>query len=225
MKLHQISQMLDLSAVRAESTHTQIQAAAHLARAYQCIAVFALPAHTVYLHQQLQGSAVLTGGVVGFPGGAETTDTKVFTAQHLLASGCQELDMVNNIAWLKANNKAAYLDDVRTVVEVAQKIPVKVILECHWLTTSEIIRACEWATEAGAKWVKSSTGWAPGGATLEDITLMRQSVGLQCGVKAAGGIKNLDTLLELYHCGARRFGVGVASAQKILTEAQQALDE
>lgn len=124
--------------------------------------------------------------------------------------------MVNNIAWLKAGNKKLYIQDVRSVVEASGGRPVKVILECHWLTEAEIVRACEWCVEAGAAWVKTGTGWAPTGATLENVALMKLTVGDRCHVKAAGGVRDLETLLAMYERGVRRFGIGVKTAQAIL---------
>ena len=124
--------------------------------------------------------------------------------------------MVNNVAWLKANNKQAYMNDVRSVVGAAGGKPVKVILECHWLTSDEIVRACEWCVEAGASWVKTGTGWAPTGATLENVALMKQTVGDRCQVKAAGGVKDLQILLAMHERGVRRFGIGVRTARAIL---------
>ena len=160
------------------------------------------------------------GATHGCPpkGGAETSRIKAETARELIGFGCDEIDMVNNIAWLKAGDKAAYVDDVAGVVAAADGRPVKVILECHWLTDEEIARACDWCAEAGAAWVKTGTGWAPTGATVERIALMAKSVAGRCQVKAAGGIRSLATLQALYDAGARRFGVGVNSARQILAE-------
>ena len=216
MTTQEIAKLMDISAVRADSTIQEIRESAELAKQYGCICVFALPAHTPYLIDQLGGSSVFAGGAVGFPGGAETTATKVATVKEVVAMGCQEVDMVNNVAWLKANNKQAYLNDVRSVVAAAGGKPVKVILECHWLTIDEIVRACEWCVEAGASWVKTGTGWAPTGATLENVALMKQTVGDRCQVKAAGGVKDLQTLLAMHERGVRRFGIGVRTARAIL---------
>lgn len=216
MTTQEIAKLMDISAVRADSTIQEIRESAELAKQYGCICVFALPAHTPYLIDQLGGSSVFAGGAVGFPGGAETTATKVATVKEVVAMGCQEVDMVNNVAWLKANNKQAYMNDVRSVVAAAGGKPVKVILECHWLTIDEIVRACEWCVEAGASWVKTGTGWAPTGATLENVTLMKQTVGERCRVKAAGGVKDLQTLLAMHERGVRRFGIGVRTARAIL---------
>ena len=219
MTAKEIAQMIDVSAVRAESTLEEVRQAAELAKAYGCIAVFALPAHTPYLLEQLAGSAVFAGGVVGFPGGGKTTLIKEATARELVNMGCREIDMVNTIGWLKAGRKDLYTEDVRAVVQAAAGRPVKVILECHWLTAEEIGRACDWCAEAGAAWVKTGTGWAPTGATLENVTLMKRTVGERCGVKAAGGVRDLDTLLAMYERGVRRFGVGGRTAQTILEAA------
>ncbi len=218
MKTSEITHMIDVSAVRAEATLEDIQRSAEVAVRHGCICVFALPAHTPYLHNLLAESSTLTGGVVGFPGGSETTATKSATAAELIRMGCDELDMVNNIGWLKAGNKQAYVEDIQAVVEAADNRPVKVILECHWLTDDEIIRACQWSVEAGAYWVKTGTGWAPTGATLENIALMKRVVEENCQVKAAGGVRDLQTLLAMHERGVRRFGIGVNTVEAILDE-------
>jgi deoxyribose-phosphate aldolase len=224
MTRQEIAKLMDISAVRADSTMEEIKESAELAKQYGCICVFALPAHTPYLISQLGGSTVFAGGAVGFPGGAETTATKVTIAKEMVSMGCREIDMVNNIAWLKANNKEAYMNDVRSVIQASAGLPVKVILECHWLTSEEIVRACEWCVEAGASWVKTGTGWAPTGATLENVTLMKQTVGDRCQVKAAGGVKDLETLIAMYERGVRRFGIGVRTARAILEGAPTSSD-
>jgi deoxyribose-phosphate aldolase len=163
----------------------------------------------------------MAGGTCGFPGGAETSAVKSAIAAELVGMGCGEIDMVHNIAWLKAGDREAYLRDVRAVVTASAGRPVKVILECHWLTDEEIVRACEWCVEAGAAWVKTGTGWAPSGATLENVSLMKRTVGDRCRVKAAGGVRDLDTLLAMFDRGVRRFGIGFKTAQGILDEAQR----
>ncbi len=219
MTPREIAALIDVSAVRADSTLDDVRASAEMAMQYGCICVFALPAHTPYLIELLAGSPTFAGGVVGFPGGAETTATKAATAAELVAMGCQEIDMVNNIAWLKAGDQARYINDIRTVVEASGGKPVKVILESHWLSADEIVRACEWCVEAGASWVKTGTGWPPTGATLENTALMKRTVGGRCQVKAAGGVRDLETLLAMYAAGVRRFGIGVKTAAAILDEA------
>ena len=221
MTAEAIARMMDVSAVQAQSTLADIDACCELASECGCAAVFCLPAHVPYLRARLdaRGLKVPMASVAGFPGGAETSRIKAETARELVELGCDEVDMVNNIAWLKANEKAAYMDDVAGVAAAAGGRPVKVILECHWLTDEEIDRACGWCAEAGAAWVKTGTGWAPTGATVARIARMHHAVAGRCQVKAAGGIRSLATLQELYDAGARRFGVGVKSARDILAEA------
>ncbi|MBQ4199584.1 MAG: deoxyribose-phosphate aldolase [Kiritimatiellae bacterium] len=222
MTKNEIAKMMDISAVQAQNTLADIDLCCELAAEHGCAAVFCLPAHVPYLRSKLDsmGLKVPMASVSGFPGGSETSRIKAATAKELVELGCDEVDMVNNVTWLKAGDKAAYVDDVAGVVSAAGGRPVKVILECHWLTEEEMERACEWCVEAGAAWVKTGTGWAPTGATPERIALMHRVVAGRCQVKAAGGIRSLATLQALYDAGARRFGLGVKSARAILAEAE-----
>ena len=220
MTAKEIAAMMDISAVQAQSTREDIVNVCSLAREFGVAAVFCLPAHVPYMRECLgEGTGVKLASVSGFPGGAEATRIKAETARELVGFGCDEVDMVNNLAWLKAGDKASYVGDVQAVVAAAAGRPVKVILECHWLTDEEIARACEWCAEAGASWVKTGTGWAPTGATVERCALMKRTVGERCGVKAAGGVRTLETLLSMYEVGVRRFGIGVKTARNILDEA------
>ncbi len=223
MDAREIASMMDVSAVQAQSTLGDIDAVVDMALEFKVAAVFCLPAHVPYMRARLgSGSGVRLASVSGFPGGAETTRIKAETAKELVSLGCDEVDMVNNIAWLKAGDEAAYKADVAAVVEAAAGRPVKVILECHWLTDEEIMRGARWCADAGASWVKTGTGWAPTGATPERCALMKSAVGDRCGVKAAGGVRTLETLLAIYNAGARRFGIGVKTARGILEEASRA---
>ena len=182
MTVEEIAKMMDISAVQAQSTREDIDACCDMAREFGVAAVFCLPAHVPYMKRKLgAGTGVKVASVSGFPGGAETTHVKAETAR----LGCDEVDMVNNIAWLKAGDRAEYVNDVASVVDAAAGRPVKVILECHWLTDEEIVRACNWCADAGASWVKTGTGWAPTGATLERVTLMKRKLGAGTGVKVA----------------------------------------
>lgn len=219
MKLDEIAKMMDVSAVQAQSTLGDIDETCAMAKEFGVAAVFCLPAHVPYMRERLgTGSGVKLASVSGFPGGAESTYIKSETAKELVGLGCDEVDMVNNVAWLKAGDEKAYKADVAAVVAAAGGRPVKVILECHWLTDDEIVRGARWCADAGASWVKTGTGWAPTGATVERCALMKQAVGDRCGVKAAGGVRTLETLLAMYEVGTRRFGIGVKTARKILDE-------
>ncbi|MHC4251281.1 MAG: deoxyribose-phosphate aldolase [Planctomycetota bacterium] len=213
----EIARMIDLSCVRADSTEGEMREAVALAVKHVCAAVFALPAHTPLVAELLSGRPdVVTGGVVGFPDGGATTSGKVAEAEELLRMGCGELDMVIDIAWLKAGRHELLLRDIASVVGAADGAPVKIILECHYLTDEEIVTACRTGVEAGVAFVKTGTGWAPTGATRENVALMKRTVGDRCGIKAAGGVRDLETLLALHELGATRFGIGVRTARDIL---------
>jgi deoxyribose-phosphate aldolase len=157
-------------------------------------------------------------GAVGFPSGGNTTATKVAEASELLEMGCSELDMVINIGLLRSGGYQRVLDDIRGVVEGAGGVPVKVILECHYLSDDQIRKGCELCIEAGASFVKTSTGWAATGATFENVALIKSCVGDALAIKAAGGIRSLDTVVEMYRLGVRRFGIGLDSAIRIFGE-------
>ncbi|HRR34582.1 MAG TPA: deoxyribose-phosphate aldolase [Kiritimatiellia bacterium] len=217
MTVKEIAGMMDISAVQAQSTLEDIDNVCALAREFCAAAVFCLQAHVPYMRERLgTETGVKLASVCGFPSGAESTHIKVETTKELVGLGCDEIDMVNNIAWLKAGDEKAYKHDIESVVAAAAGRPVKVILECHWLTEEEILRGTRWCAEAGASWVKTSTGWAPTGATVERCALIKRAVGNRCGVKAAGGVRTLEMLLAMQAAGTRRFGIGVRTARAIL---------
>ena len=169
MDINKIARMIDLSCVQANSSIEEMKEVAEFAIKYNCICTFALPAHTPLLVDLLKDHPqILVGGVVGFPDGGATTNGKVAEAKELIEMGVNELDMVINIAWLKNGQYDLVLNDIQSVAEAAGDIPLKVILECHHLTNEEIIKACRICVEAGAAFVKTGTGWAPTGATLEN---------------------------------------------------------
>lgn len=214
----EIAQMMDLSCVQADSTLEEIQEAIATAKEFNCICVFALPSHTPILVEGLKDRPdILVGGPVGFPDGGATTASKVQETEELIKMGVNELDMVVNIGWLKAGEYKRVENDISSVIKAAGNLPVKVILECHYLSDEEIVKACQICVECGVEFVKTGTGWAPTGATLENVKLIAETVGDQCKVKAAGGVRDRETLLAMYKLGATRFGVGVRTAKTILT--------
>jgi deoxyribose-phosphate aldolase len=220
----QLAQMMDFSAVRAESDFSDIKRMADTARVHRPVAVFALPAWTPVLRDMLKDLPdIAIGGVVGFPSGGDTTESKVFQAQSLLAMGCLELDMVINIGKLRSDLFEEVEQDIRSVVQAADDKPVKVIFECGHLSDDQIREACQLSARAGARFVKTGTGWADSSNIAHAISLMHACVGDRLGVKAAGGIRDLETLVDLYERGARRFGVGVDSAIKILQQCDATL--
>lgn len=160
--------------------------------------------------QRLAGTATAVCSVVGFPLGYTNTESKAEEAGHLVALGCDEVDMVLNIAALLEGDDRFVRDDiaavVRTVAQASSEAIVKVILETGYLEPAAIERACTLAVDAGAHFVKTSTGFGPRGASLDDVRIMRAAVGPDVGVKAAGGIRDLETALEMLEAGASRLG-------------------
>lgn len=214
-----IARMMDLSAVQAENDAQYIRQMVEKAKEYRCIAVYPLPAWIPFTRDSLgPDSGILLGGPVGFPSGGHTTAMKVAEARELIEMGCGELDMVLNIGQLRSGLNQDVYKDIRAVVEAADPVPVKVIMECHHLTRDEILTACDVSMKAEAAWVKTGTGWPPTGATVERVRLIKQHVGDAIQVKAAGGVRDLETLTALYEAGARRFGVGLNSALKIFKQ-------
>jgi deoxyribose-phosphate aldolase len=219
LAVRDLARMVDLTAVRAEDDETLVRALSKAAREYQPMCVCALPGHTPLLRDLLADEPdIHIVGAVGFPSGGNTTAVKLAEAQELLGMGCSELDMVINIGLLRSGSHQRVLDDIRSVVDVAGNAPVKVILECHYLSDDQIRVGCELCIQAGASFVKTSTGWAPSSATLENVALIKSCVGDAIAIKAAGGIRSLDTVMEMYRLGARRFGIGLSSAIQIFEE-------
>ena len=206
MKVSNFTKLFDHSIVRPEATRAEVLAAAETARRLKTATLTVQPHYIRLGLAQLQGSGVLLGTVVGFPHGNETPAMKEFQARTVMDLGAQEIDMVMNIPALKNGEQALFLEDIERVVQAAQGAKVKVILENIYLTQEEKWRACQWIAQAGADFVKTSTAYADGGTTLDDVQLMYAAVAGQCQVKAAGGIRKIDELLEYLQAGARRFG-------------------
>lgn len=217
--LHEVAGMIDLSAVHADIMEAEVRAAVEMAKKYRCYCVTTLPCYTPLVKELLADApAIRVSGNVAFPSGASSSAIKVAEARELIEMGCDELDMVINIGLLRSGQTRRVLDDIRGVVDVAGRAPVKVILECHYLTDDEIRAGCDLCIQAGAAYVKTGTGWAATGATLENIALIKAHVGDAIGIKASGGIRGLETLREMYRRGARRFGIGVRTAPPIFQQ-------
>ncbi|MDH7486189.1 MAG: deoxyribose-phosphate aldolase [Anaerolineae bacterium] len=207
LTLEQLAKTIDHSLLKPELTGQEVIEGCELARRYHVASVCVKPCHVPLARRLLEGSDVKVGTVVGFPHGSSTTETKAFEARQAVANGAQELDMVINIGALRSGQDDLVRDDIRAVVDAAgDRAIVKVILENHYLTDEEKVRACRLAEEAGAHYVKTSTGFAPTGATIEDLKLMRASVSPRMGVKAAHGVRSLDAALEVIAVGATRIG-------------------
>ncbi len=215
-----IAKYIDHTLLKPDATPQEIEKLCKEAREYGFAAVCVNPPFVKQCDDLLRGSDVAIAVVVGFPLGAHTTATKVFETEQAIVDGATEIDMVLNIGELKAKRDAYVREDIRAVVNAAHRggAIVKVIIEAALLTDEEKVRACEMAKEAGADFVKTSTGFGPGGATAHDVALMRATVGPNLGVKAAGGVKNLQQAQELIAAGATR--IGASAGVKIVQEAR-----
>lgn len=221
MKLtsYDIARMIELSAVQARDDEDRIRSLAEKARRYRCIIATTLPGFTPNLKELLEDVPdVGVGGNVGFPSGGVSRSIKVAEAKELIRMGCGELDMVIHIGMLRSGRHQYVEDEIKSVVDAAGKVPVKVILECHYLSDDEIRRGCELCVKAGAAFIKTGTGWAPTGASLENIALIKSCVGDAISIKASGGIRDLETVVEMYRRGARRFGIGLGWEAKIFEQ-------
>ncbi len=219
LSVYDLARMMDLSAVRTDVAYEEIENLAAQARRYRTICAFVMPCYAFDMKRLLEDMPdVGTGSVVGFPSGATATTVKAAEAHDLVNQGVDEIDMVINVGWLKSGRYDDVREDIRAVVAAAQGRPVKTILECHYLTVDEMRIGAELAVEAGVAFVKTGTGWAPTGATLENVQLLKSVVGNRAGVKAAGGVRDLDTVVEMIRRGVTRFGVSAESGVKILEE-------
>lgn len=215
-----IASLIDHTLLKPEATPEQIAQLCSEAREYRFAAVCVNPVYVKLAWDLLKGSPVKVCSVVGFPLGATMPEAKAFEARQAIRDGASEIDMVIHIGALKAGDDDLVERDIATVVEAchAGGAICKVILETCYLTDDEKIRGCILAKRAGADFVKTSTGFGPGGATPEDVALMRRTVGPEMGVKAAGGIRTLETLQRMVAAGANR--IGASASVKIMQEAQ-----
>lgn len=210
----QLAKTIDHSLLRPELTRDDVIAGCRLAHAYHTATVCVKPCHVRLAAGQLKESDVLVSTVVGFPHGSSTTAVKVAEALQAINDGAQELDMVLNIGELRSGSYDFVRGDIKAVCDAAhaRDVKVKVILENAYLTNEQKVIACTLCEEAGADWVKTSTGFAPSGAALEDLRLMRSSVGPSVQVKAAGGVRTLDALLAVIDAGCTRCGATATAA-------------
>jgi deoxyribose-phosphate aldolase len=209
-----IAKMIDHSLLRPELTREDVIRGCQIARKYDTASVCCIPSDVALCRSELKGCDVKVAAVVAFPHGNSTTATKVFEAERAIADGAQELDMVLHIGRLIGGDLEYVRADVRAVVAVAHRsgVLVKVILENCYLTDDQKRAGCKLCEEAGADWVKTSTGFAKGGATLEDLMLMRKAVSSRVQVKAAGGVRDLDMALKVREVGCSRFGATATEA-------------
>jgi deoxyribose-phosphate aldolase len=217
-----IAHMIDHTLLKPEATEDQIAQVCYEAKKFNFVAVCINPNWVALCRQLLRGSNVKIATVVGFPLGAHASETKVFETAQAIKDGADEIDMVLNIGALKSGDDAVVERDIHAVVEVSHALGaiVKVIIEAALLSDDEKVRACILSKAAGADFVKTSTGFGPGGATVHDVALMRKTVGPRLGVKAAGGIRDLKGVEAMMDAGATR--IGASAGVKIMQEASGA---
>ncbi len=212
MTREEFAKTFDFSILKPTTTEADILEGCRSARQNHFKLLMIQPRHTELAVRELKGSGVLVGAVLGFPHGTDLTEVKAFSAERLRALGADELDMVMDLGAFKAGNHAAVVRDISAVVTAVAGAPVKVILETCELSKEEIVTACQLVQQAGAQFVKTSTGFAARGANPDDIKLMRKTVGEAMGVKASGGIRTLDQALSMLEAGANRIGVSAGEA-------------
>jgi len=206
MNAIEVAQTIDHTILKPDATREQLVKLCAEAREYRFASVCVNPVQVSLCRELLDQSGIPVCTVVGFPLGASTTVIKAAEAKHCFDNGAQELDMVINVGALKDGRLAEVETDIKAVVTAAPNALVKVIIEACLLTDEEKVTACKLSCSAGAHFVKTSTGFSSGGATVADIQLMRETVGPEIGVKAAGGIKTAEFALQLLSAGATRLG-------------------
>jgi len=204
--------MIDHTILKPEATRAELEKVCAEARQWRFATVCVNASNIPLVAKLLDGSGVKPIAVVGFPLGAMTATAKAFEAREAVRSGAREIDMVINIGALKNKDYATVLDDICRVVAASKPYPVKVILETAGLTNDEKIIGCSLSKAAGAAFVKTATGFGPGGATVEDIQLMRRIVGPEIGVKASGGVRTAEDAKKMREAGADRIGASASVA-------------
>jgi deoxyribose-phosphate aldolase len=225
LKIEDIAKMIDHSLLRPDITQAELIEGLRMAAQHQVATTCVRPYDIKIAKQELAGTGVLVSTALAFPHGASTTQVKVFEVEKAMDEGAKELDVVLAIGKLMSGDFDYVEQELRAVVEVAhaRSAVVKVIFENCFLTSAQIVQACRICEAVGADYVKTSTGYGPGGAKLEDVTLMRKSCSPKVAVKAAGGIRTLDHLLQFRAAGAKM--IGTRSTQVILEEAAKRAKE
>ena len=207
-----LAKKLDHTLLKADATRAQIKALCLEAIEIGAASVCVNPVNVKFAKYLLGGTDVKVCAVIGFPLGANTTETKVFEARDAISNGAGEVDMVINIGALIDEDTETVYRDIKSVVEAASGTLVKVIIETCYLNDSQKRTACLLAKKAGADFVKTSTGFGTGGATVEDVKLMRETVGNDMKIKASGGIRDYDTAMRMLDASADRLGVSASMA-------------
>ncbi len=202
-----LAKMIDQSYLKPNATVQEIVKFCELVKKYNFEAAYVLPTNIPMLVKELKNTGIKVATGIGFPFGTNLPEVKACEAEKMIELGAEEIDVVINIGALKSGNYQLVYEDIKKVVDVAQKVITKVILETYYLTDDEIVGGCQISKDAGANFVKTCTGFTPIGAKVEHIRLMRKTVGAKMGVKASGKIWDIDTCLNMIKAGANRIGV------------------
>lgn len=211
-----INKLIDHTLLKAFATAEDIKKLCEEAKEYDFASVCVNPCNVKLAHELLKGTDVRVCTVIGFPLGANTMEVKAYETEDAVKNGANEIDMVINVGKAKEHDFNYLVEEIRSVVDSADGNLVKVILETCYLTDEEIVEACHAASIAGAQFVKTSTGFGTGGATVEHVSLMRKSIPSTMSVKASGGIRTLEDLEKMVAAGATR--IGASSGKKIIDE-------
>ena len=213
-----LNKYIDHTILKPETTQEQVEKILAEAKEYDFASVCVNPTWVALAAESLKDSDVKVCTVIGFPLGANTPAVKAFETKDAILNGADEIDMVINIGALKTGNYDLVLEDIKAVVEASGDKLVKVIIEACLLTDDEKVKACQLSQEAGADYVKTSTGFSTGGATVADVALMRKTVGPDMGVKASGGARSYEDAIAFIEAGASR--IGASSGVAIMNGAQ-----
>ncbi|WP_294613434.1 deoxyribose-phosphate aldolase [uncultured Gilliamella sp.] len=203
---------IDHTLLAMNATEDQIRKLCNEAKEYHFYSVCVNSGYVPLVASLLKGSDVKVCSVVGFPLGAMLTSAKAYETEMAIKAGAQEIDMVINVGWLKSNDWDAVKNDINAVFKACGEVPLKVILETCLLTKEEIVKVCTLCKEIDVAFVKTSTGFSVSGATVEDVKLMRETVGEKMGVKASGGIRDRQTAEKMIQAGATRLGASAGIA-------------
>lgn len=208
-----LNSFIDHTILKPDANEEKVLKICEEAKKYEFASVCVNPYYTSLVRKELEGTNVKTCVVIGFPLGANTKEVKAFEAKQAVENGAQEVDMVINIGALKDKKYNVVMEDIKAVVDaVKDKAIVKVIIETCLLTDEEKVKVCEIAKEAGANFVKTSTGFSTGGATVKDVKLMRETVGKEMGVKASGAVRTKEDAEAVINAGANRIGASASIA-------------
>lgn len=218
INLKEIAKMIDVSLLKTTNTEMEIKSLINAAKKHRFICTFAMPCYSAILVEAFKDDDIMVGAPIGFPTGAELMEIKVIQAEKLYAVGCDEFDMVMNVGFLKSKQFKKVERDISEVRKAINGKTLKVIVEAMYLTDEELVDACKIVMSSGADFIKTGTGWAPKPTELRHIEIMSRIIGGRIKIKAAGGIRDYNTICKMHQMGVSRFGISLNSALAIMDE-------